>query len=1084
MVPQLCVVRVRDHGLERGHSVGGGGGGGASVTLDLRLSQLLTEGSSSATHHPFPLVAVRAVDGVGACETGPTDRPNRTLLFAVTPTTGGAAVDRDPEDSQDSRVTPDTHDDHDRGLPILEVTWGVGLQYGVLRDGLIVEVTALETDTSVWLTSVVVGAPRGRGQRDSDADAVAVAAMIQREVESVGAVLVHVGHPVFPGCRIMYSAPTLQGLIGPETRVVVVKCEDVGEHDGGSCGLATDVPSTHQGTTIQPLPLLHSFASRMGIQQSTLELRVAINGHSDVSTSDEMLSVPTALAVAQWSKQRARFTPEPLRVCVALATPDTLDANRVLYLPERTMQAHGFVQGDWVAFSGAARIDRATAQVCAAPNEASRPTEVPLLATQLWQQLAACSADGTWSVSRCDPPPQAKRVWLSRVKAPNGAGSDEAFAAAVVSLFRTPRVLSVGDVLDLHGADFSGFATVARLSAAVEDSGEADAPPEEADAARPHHVGHVVAEATTVLELTEAAAPVLPAATAAIMSRAAHLLESILTSCQPHPSARAAATGASAVGASPHSTLLLGPRGVGKRFWVEQLAKVHGYHLHVVSCYDVSGATAKETVANLKEALAVASECRPCVLMLEHVHALAPASTREGDGTAAPNSAAVRLARELRQLVSVDRSAATPWRADAEAPVWLVGTTHMPDDALADALVDCFVHRVQIEAPDETERADYLEVAWESVDADPTVDPRAIARDTAGLLPRDLDVLIRLAQQAAHLRIAAGSAPDGVDGLPPSFGIAVTDDDVASALKSVKREQTRAIGVPQIPNVSWADIGGLANAKKDILDTVQVPLEHPELFSAGLRRSGVLLYGPPGTGKTLLAKAVATECALNFFSVKGPELINMYIGQSEANIRAVFERARAARPCVVFFDELDSLAPSRGRSGDSGGVMDRIVSQLLAELDGLHSGNDVFIIGATNRPDLLDTALLRPGRLDKLIYLGMPDRENQERILRAQTRKFTLAAEVDLTQAVACLPPNLTGADLYALSADSMMCAIRRTIEEKEPLLAEGESLEGPVTVEQVDMARAIANLKPSVSQRELDHYEELHAQFNAKRDG
>lgn len=140
--------------------------------------------------------------------------------------------------------------------------------------------------------------------------------------------------------------------------------------------------------------------------------------------------------------------------------------------------------------------------------------------------------------------------------------------------------------------------------------------------------------------------------------------------------------------------------------------------------------------------------------------------------------------------------------------------------------------------------------------------------------------------------------------------------------------------------------------------------------------------------------------------------MHRYIGQSEANIRAVFERARAARPCVVFFDELDSLAPNRGRSGDSGGVMDRIVSQLLAELDGLHSGNDVFIIGATNRPDLLDTALLRPGRLDKLIYLGMPDRANQERILRAQTRKFSLAADVNLTQAVECLPPNLTGADL------------------------------------------------------------------------
>lgn len=194
----------------------------------------------------------------------------------------------------------------------------------------------------------------------------------------------------------------------------------------------------------------------------------------------------------------------------------------------------------------------------------------------------------------------------------------------------------------------------------------------------------------------------------------------------------------------------------------------------------------------------------------------------------------------------------------------------------------------------------------------------------------------------------------------------MTEADFTSALDKARSFYSESIGAPKIPNVTWDDVGGLASVKSEILDTIQLPLDHPELFSDGLKkRSGVLLYGPPGTGKTLLAKAVATSCSLNFFSVKGPELLNMYIGESEANVRRVFQRARDAKPCVIFFDELDSVAPKRGNQGDSGGVMDRIVSQLLAELDGMAEGKggaDVFVIGATNRPDLLDPALLRPGR--------------------------------------------------------------------------------------------------------------------------
>jgi peroxin-6 len=223
--------------------------------------------------------------------------------------------------------------------------------------------------------------------------------------------------------------------------------------------------------------------------------------------------------------------------------------------------------------------------------------------------------------------------------------------------------------------------------------------------------------------------------------------------------------------------------------------------------------------------------------------------------------------------------------------------------------------------------------------------------------------------------------------------------------------------------------------KTEILDTIQLPLEHPELFADGLKqRSGVLLYGPPGTGKTLLAKAVATSCSLNFFSVKGPELLNMYIGESEANVRRVFQRARDAKPCVIFFDELDSVAPKRGNQGDSGGVMDRIVSQLLAELDGMAAGQggaEVFVIGATNRPDLLDPALLRPGRFDRMLYLGVSDtHEAQYNIIEALTRKFKLDPNIDLRAIAEACPFNYTGADFYALCSDAMLKAMTRKAEE------------------------------------------------------
>eukprot|EP00756_Hemistasia_phaeocysticola_P051677 Hpha_TRINITY_DN26849_c0_g1::TRINITY_DN26849_c0_g1_i1::g.17299::m.17299/K13339/PEX6, PXAAA1; peroxin-6 len=267
------------------------------------------------------------------------------------------------------------------------------------------------------------------------------------------------------------------------------------------------------------------------------------------------------------------------------------------------------------------------------------------------------------------------------------------------------------------------------------------------------------------------------------------------------------------------------------------------------------------------------------------------------------------------------------------------------------------------------------------------------------------------------------------------------------------------------------------------------------------------MFGPPGCGKTLLAKGVATECGLNFISVKGPELINMYVGESERNIRELFQKARNAAPCIVFFDELDALAPNRGVNGDSGGVMDRIVSQLLMEVDGL--GGDpsqfVFVIGATNRPDLLDPALLRPGRFDRAVYLGVSQTaKEQANVLKAQTRKMNLCPDVDFVKLVEHLPRTYSGADLYSLSTEAMMLAMRegidslvRSVEERrkrqeeraaagiqddEPDDEEGEthdaSAMSALLIRQTHFEAARDATNPSVTPADLKKYEELRNKF------
>uniref|UniRef100_A0ABM5FHX5 Peroxisomal ATPase PEX6 n=1 Tax=Pogona vitticeps TaxID=103695 RepID=A0ABM5FHX5_9SAUR len=512
------------------------------------------------------------------------------------------------------------------------------------------------------------------------------------------------------------------------------------------------------------------------------------------------------------------------------------------------------------------------------------------------------------------------------------------------------------------------------------------------------------------------------------------------------------------------SILLSGPSGVGKTIAIRAACSCLNLHLFKVDCVGLCGDTSASTEAKLCAAFSQAELYNPCILLMKDIEMLG----RDRDGLGEDS----RVILALRRLL-LDRETKTSY------PVLVIGTTTRLGDVPTD-LQTAFLHEVKIETPSEEQRKAILSMLMDNVLLGQEVSLTKLARQTAGFVLGDFCALLSQSSHAAYTRIQNTSFLGGLsDDEEHDFcaaGFPLLAEDFSVALDKLHEAHSQAIGAPKIPSVSWQDIGGLQDVKKEILDTIQLPLEHPELLSLGLRRSGLLLYGPPGTGKTLLAKAVATECTMTFLSVKGPELINMYVGQSEENVREVFARARAASPCIIFFDELDSLAPSRGRSGDSGGVMDRVVSQLLAELDGLHSSRDVFVIGATNRPDLLDSALLRPGRFDKLVYVGInEDRDSQLQVLTAITRKFKLDPSVSLIGVLDKCPTHLTGADLYALCSDAMMSAIKRKVEWIEEGL-DTENSELMLTME--DFVEAATGLQPSVSEPELLRYKLIQQHF------
>jgi len=364
------------------------------------------------------------------------------------------------------------------------------------------------------------------------------------------------------------------------------------------------------------------------------------------------------------------------------------------------------------------------------------------------------------------------------------------------------------------------------------------------------------------------------------------------------------------------------------------------------------------------------------------------------------------------------------------------------------------------------------------------VDLEQAARETHGYVGSDLAALCtEAALQCIREKMDVIDLEDDVIDAAVLDSMSVTMDHFRTALNTSNPSALRETQV-EIPNVTWADVGGLAHVKRELQELVQYPVEHPEKFEKfGMSPSrGVLFYGPPGCGKTLLAKAIANECQANFISIKGPELLTMWFGESESNVRDVFDKARQSAPCVLFFDELDSIARARGGSGgDAGGAGDRVINQLLTEMDGMGSKKTVFIIGATNRPDVLDPAIMRPGRLDQLVYIPLPDAPSRLQILKAVLRKSPIAPDVNL-QFLAGALEGFSGADITEICQRSCKLAIRESIEKDIQRQRENEARgdAGPQDMEidpvpeitKVHFEEAMRFARRSVSDQDIRKYE------------
>lgn len=533
---------------------------------------------------------------------------------------------------------------------------------------------------------------------------------------------------------------------------------------------------------------------------------------------------------------------------------------------------------------------------------------------------------------------------------------------------------------------------------------------------------------------------------------------------------------------TPKGVLLHGPPGCGKTLIANALVEETGAHVVIINGPEIMARKGGESEANLRQAFEEAQEKAPSIIFMDELDSIAPKRDQ------AQGETEKRVVSQLLTLMDSLKS---------DSNVMVIGATNRPN-VIESALrrPGRFDRELEIIIPDEDGRHDILKIKTKDMKLDQDVELFQIARDTHGYVGADLSQLT-LEAALQCIRSNMGNIDvDSEDPVPDEVldQLVVTNDHFNHAL-SVCDPSTLRDNKVEIPDIKWADIGGLEETKRELQEMVRYPIEHRHLFERfGMQASrGVLFYGPPGCGKTLMAKAIANECGANFISVKGPELLNMWFGGSEANVRNLFDKARAASPCILFFDEMDSIARSRGGGGGGGSsdTSDRVINQILSEIDGMGSGKTLFIIGATNRPDILDPGIMRPGRLDQLIYIPLPDRESRISIFKANLRKSPIADDVDVT-VLADATEGFSGADITEICQRAAKNAIRESIgagierqkrvEAGELTQEEADALPDQVPcITKVHFEASMTKARRSVGPEIIQQYDEFSAKIKSQ---
>ncbi|MDQ6723050.1 MAG: CDC48 family AAA ATPase [Thermoproteota archaeon] len=514
---------------------------------------------------------------------------------------------------------------------------------------------------------------------------------------------------------------------------------------------------------------------------------------------------------------------------------------------------------------------------------------------------------------------------------------------------------------------------------------------------------------------------------------------------------------------APKGVLLHGPPGTGKTLLAKAVANETNSTFYTIGGPEIMSKYHGESEERLRNVFEQAEKNAPSIIFIDEIDSIAP---KREDVTGETER---RIVAQLLSIMDGMKS---------RGKVVVIAATNRVD-AIDPALrrPGRFDREIEIGVPNRDGRLEVLQIHTRGMPLDKDVNLEKLADSSHGFVGADLQALAREAAMRAlrrvlpELNLSSESIP-----LDTLRKIIVKMQDFKDVIKEMEPSAMREVFV-EVPDIKWDDIGGLSTIKQELQEAVEWPLKYSGVFTFAdaTPPKGILLYGPPGTGKTLMAKAAANESEANFISIKGPELLSKWVGESEKGVREIFRKARQSSPCIIFFDEMDAIAPTRGGSHGDSHVTERVISQFLTELDGLEILTNVVVIGATNRPDIIDPALLRPGRFDRILYASPPDRDSRLQILKIHTKKKPLADDVNIEE-LADKTDGYTGADIASLSSAAVMLALREHIS-KYPNPKDAEKHTQELKINMNHFIEAMIKIRP-LSKQELDMYKNVANQF------